>query len=88
VTGQGLAVGEQDGVHALLQARAVADEVEPPARSLALGAHSRVGQSDRRHQIAAGELGQHPGVDPVGLAGERRERAPFIDSIAARIGAP
>jgi N-methylhydantoinase B len=30
-------VGEQDRVHALLQARAVADEVEPPARTLPLG---------------------------------------------------
>ena len=66
-------MGEQDRVHALLQARAVADEVQPPARPLALGAHARVGQPDRRHQIAAGELGQHPGVDPVGLAGQRRQ---------------
>jgi hypothetical protein len=49
------------------------DEVQPPAGTLALGAHARVGQPDRWHQIAAGELGQHPGVDPVGLAGQRRE---------------
>jgi hypothetical protein len=59
-------------VHALLQAGAVTDEVQPPARPFALGAHLRVGQPDRRHQIAARELGQHPGVDPVGLAGQRR----------------
>jgi hypothetical protein len=39
----GPAVGEQDCVHALLQARAVTDEVEPSARPLALGAHARVG---------------------------------------------
>ena len=46
-------------------------QVETPAGALALGAHARVGQPDRRHQITAGELGQHPGVDPVGLAGQR-----------------
>jgi hypothetical protein len=33
----------------------------------------RVGQPDRRHEVAAGELGQHPGVDPVGLTGKRRQ---------------
>jgi hypothetical protein len=69
----GLAVRQQDGVHALLRARAVADEVQTPARALALGAHARVGQPDRRHQVATGELGEHPGVDPVGLAGQRCE---------------
>jgi hypothetical protein len=37
------AVGEQDGVHALLQAGAVADEVQAPTRTLAFGAHERVG---------------------------------------------
>ena len=64
---------EQDGVHALLQARAVTDQVQPPARAFAFSAHLRVGQPDRRHQVAAGELGQNPGVDAIGLAGERRE---------------
>jgi hypothetical protein len=34
---------------------------------------ARVGQPDRRHQVTAGELGQHPGVDPVGLTRERRQ---------------
>jgi hypothetical protein len=67
------AVREQHGVHALLQARAVAHQVQPPARPLALGAHARVGQPDRRHQVATSELGQHPGVDAVGLAGQRRQ---------------
>ena len=66
-------MGEQDRVHTLLQARAVADEVQPPARPLALGAHERVGEPDRRHEVAAAELGQHPGVDAVGLAGQRRQ---------------
>jgi hypothetical protein len=36
-------------------------------------ARTWVGQPDRRRQLAAGELGQHPGVDPVGLAGKRRQ---------------
>jgi hypothetical protein len=71
--GARLAVGEQDGVYALLQARAVVDEMQPPARAFALGTHARVGQPDRRDEVAAGELGQHPGVDPVGLARQRRE---------------
>jgi hypothetical protein len=66
-------VRERDGVHALLQAGAVADEMQPPACPLALGADARVGQPDRRHQLAAGQLGQHPGVDAVGLAGRRRQ---------------
>jgi hypothetical protein len=69
----GLAVREQDGVHALLQARAVTDEVQAPAGPLAFGAHQRVGQPDRGHQIPPRELGQHPGVDPIGLAGQRRQ---------------
>src|SRR6266496_3882180 len=47
-----LAVGEQHGVHALLEARAVADQVETPTGALALRAHERVGEPDRRHQIA------------------------------------
>ena len=64
---------EQDRVHALLQARAMTDKMQTPARPLALSAHARVRQPDRRHEIAAGKLGQHPGVDPVGLAGERRQ---------------
>jgi hypothetical protein len=71
--GAGPAVREQHGVHALLQAGAVADEVEAPARPLALGALGRVRQPDRRHRIAAAELGQHPGIDAVGLAGQRRQ---------------
>jgi hypothetical protein len=69
----GLAVGEQDCVHTLLQARAVTHQVQPPTRALALSAYEWVRQPDRRHQVAARELGKHPGVDPVGLAGKRRQ---------------
>jgi len=67
--GAGLAVREQDSVHALLQARAVAHQVQTPTRTLALGADKRVGQPDRRDEVAACELGQHPGIDAVSLAG-------------------
>ena len=71
--GAGLAVRQQHGVHALVQARAVTHQVQPPACSLPFGAHTRIGEPDRRHEVAAGELGQHPGVDPVGLARQRRD---------------
>jgi len=64
-------VRKQDRVHALLEARAVTDEVQPPACTFTLGTNERVGQPDRRHQIASGELGQ--GIDPVRLARQRRE---------------
>ena len=57
-------------MNAVFEARAVFDEVKPEARPFALGSNLGVGQPDRRHQVAARELGQHPGVDPVGLAGE------------------
>src|SRR5918996_3425305 len=55
------------------KARAVAHQVQPPARPLALGPYQWVGEPDRRHQVAARHFGQHPGVDAVGLAGERRQ---------------
>ncbi len=64
---------EQNRVHALLQARAVADEMETEAGPLPLCAHVRVGQPDRRHQLTTRQLGQHPSVDPIGLAGQRRQ---------------
>src|SRR5438552_12437827 len=69
----GLAVRQQDSVHALLEAGAVAHQVQTPTRTLALSAHHRVGQPDRRHRIATSEFGKHPSVDPVGLAGQRCE---------------
>jgi hypothetical protein len=66
-------VREQGRVHVLLEAGAVAHEVEAPARALTLGAHERVGEPDRRHQLPPRQLGQHPGVDAVGLAGKGRK---------------
>jgi len=71
-------VREQDGVHPLLQAGAMADEMQPPARPLALGTDAWVGQPKRRHQIPARQLGQHAGVDPISLAGQRRHSFYFL----------
>ncbi len=71
--GAGVAEGDQRLVDARLERRALLHQEEPEAGPLALGAHPRVGQPDRRHQLAARELGQHPGVDAVGLAGKRRQ---------------
>jgi hypothetical protein len=65
--------GHQRGVNPVLQRRAVPHQVQPPAGPLPLAAHRRIGQPDRRHQIPPRQLGQHPGVDLVGLAGQRRE---------------
>jgi hypothetical protein len=36
-------------------------------------AHTWRRQPDRRHEVPAGEIGRHPRVDPIGLAGQRRE---------------
>jgi hypothetical protein len=63
----------QRGVHAVFEHAAVLDQMQPPARPLALLTDRKVGQPDRRHQLAARELGQHPRIDPVGLAGKRRQ---------------
>ena len=68
-----LAECDQRRVDAVLQARAVAHQVQAKARELALAAHLRVGQPDRRHQITKRQLGQYARVDLVGLARQRRE---------------
>jgi hypothetical protein len=52
--------------------------VESPACPFPLGAHARVGQPDRRHEIAACQLGEHPGVDAIGLARQRCESLYFL----------
>jgi hypothetical protein len=49
------------------------DEVEAEPGELPLGSDSRIRQPDRRHEVPARQLGEDPGVDPVGLAGERGE---------------
>jgi hypothetical protein len=47
--------------------------VSRTACTFALGADERVWEPDRRHEIAPGEFGQHPGIDAVGLARQRRQ---------------
>ena len=49
------------------------DQMQPEARLLTLGAHPRIGQPDRRHQVAMREHGQDLRVDAVGLARQRRQ---------------
>jgi hypothetical protein len=64
---------DQRRVDPVLQDRAVLDQMQPPPRDLALGSQLRGRQPDRRHQITERQLGQHPAVDLVGLARQRRE---------------
>src|SRR6266545_543891 len=71
----GDAVLEEDRVHAVLERGAVLDEMEPEAGPLALSPDLWIGQPDLGHELEAGELGQHPGIDRVGLAGQRRDPA-------------
>ncbi len=71
----GYPVLEEDRVHPVLERAAVLDQVQTEARPLTLATHARVGQPHLRDEVAAGELGQHPAVDPVGLAGQRRQPA-------------
>ncbi len=56
---------------AVLERRALVHEVQAVASPLALGPHLRIGKPDLRHEVTTGKLGQDPGVDPIGLAGER-----------------
>jgi hypothetical protein len=57
----------------VLERDAVTDQVQPPPRPLPLSPNLRRRQPDRRDQLAAGKLGQHPRVDPVGLARQWRQ---------------
>jgi hypothetical protein len=54
-----VAEGHQRRVDAVLQRRALTDEVQPEARELALAADARVGQPDRWHQIALRKVRQN-----------------------------
>jgi hypothetical protein len=60
-------------VDAVLEHRAMLDQVQPEARQLALAPDRRVGQPDLGHQITLREHGQHPSIDLVGLARQRRQ---------------
>jgi hypothetical protein len=48
----GMAESHQRRVDVVLQRRAMADQVQPKARKLALAANAGIGQPDRRHQVA------------------------------------
>ena len=65
--------GEHRGVDAVLEHRLVLDQVKAKPRLLALAADTRIGQPDRRHQVALGEHRQDARVDLVGLARQRRQ---------------
>src|SRR6516164_5144644 len=56
-----------------LQRGLVLDQVQAEAGELTLLADARVGQPDRRHQVAVTEHRKDLRVDLVGLAGQRRE---------------
>jgi hypothetical protein len=64
---------EQLGVDAVLQRAAFANQEQPSARAFALLALLKGRQPDRRYEITARQLGQHPRVDTIGLARQRRE---------------
>jgi hypothetical protein len=64
---------DQRRVNAVLERRLVLDEVQTEAGELALLADARIGQPDRRHQVAVGEQRKNLRVDLVGLACQRRE---------------
>jgi hypothetical protein len=69
----GVAERQQLRVDAVLERAALADQEQPPAGPLPLGALLKPRQPDRRHQLATRQLGQHPRIDPIGLAGQRRQ---------------
>jgi hypothetical protein len=69
----GVPEGHQRRVDAVLQRRAMPNEMQAVARKLALAPDRWVGQPDRRDQVAMREDGQDLRVDAVGLAGQRRE---------------
>jgi len=51
----------------------MADEMESPPGSLAFTPHIWSGEPDRRHQITPAQLGEHPRIDLVRLACQRRQ---------------
>ena len=80
-----VAEGHQGGVDPVLERGPVADQVEPEAGPLALGADRWDRAARSRAPVAPGQLGQHPSVDPVGLAGQRGQA---LDLLARRRSRP
>ena len=68
-----MAEGDQRRVDAVLEHRAVLDQMHPKARLFSLAPDPRIGQPDLRDQVALRQHGQHARVDPVGLARQRRQ---------------
>jgi hypothetical protein len=69
-----------------------ADEVEPALQPLTQRALLQRRDPERRHELAPAELGEHAGVDLVGLASERGDaldlaRVCHLD-LPARLGEP
>ncbi len=75
--------GDEGGVDPVLEGGSVMDEMESIASSFALGSNGRVGQPDRRHEIASGKFGEHASIDLVGLSSEWR-KALGLDCIGDR----
>jgi len=67
----------------------IANQVQPEARPLALGANRWIGQPDRRHQLPPGQLGEYPRVDLVRLGGQGRQtpRLGRVGNLDVRAGA-
>jgi hypothetical protein len=78
----GLAVRKQDRVHALLQARTVTDHVQTPTRALGSVLQAS-GASPFTFCASAISTCQ-----PATSSRSCTKRAPFMDSIAGRIGSP
>jgi len=70
-------------VDAVLGRGAVADQVRSPSGAFALGPDLGGGWPDLGDQVAGGQLGQDPGVDPVGLA---RKRGQALDLLGVGDG--
>ena len=60
---------------AVARRRAQSHEMHPPAQPLAQRTVLERGQPQRGHEIAPAQLGQHPRIDLVGLARQRRDVA-------------
>jgi hypothetical protein len=65
--------GDQPGVDAVLQRRAMTNEVQPETGELALATDVRVRQPDLGDQVAGRQRRQDARVDLVGLARQRRQ---------------
>jgi hypothetical protein len=61
------AEAHQAGVDAVLQHHPVADQVQTEPGPLPFTSDLGIGEPDRWHHVSSRQLGQHPGVDLVGL---------------------